>query len=231
MDHASFAANLKWVRDRMATAAARSERCVNEITLIAVSKGFPIDAICAARRAGLLRFGESQVEEWEDKRAELGGLGAIWHFIGQLESHKTQRAAQLFDRVDSLDSLSLAQKLNEVAAGERYRREVLIEVNLSGDARQSGVREADVPALAEALVAMPNLELVGLMTTPPYFQNNSEARPFFRRLREARDDLVERTDSPLRVLSMGRSHDFEIAIEEGATEIRLGKALFGERKA
>jgi pyridoxal phosphate enzyme (YggS family) len=230
MNNSTFAVNLKQVRDRMSAAAARCGRSVDAITLIANSTGFPMDAIRAARRAGLVRFGESLVEEWEDKRADLGGMGAIWHFIGELRSDNAKRVVQLFDRVDSLTSLSLAQRLNEVAAGRSFTLEVLIEVNLSGDALQSGVTRADLPALAEAVVAMPNLELMGLMANAHSFEDDDEARSFFERMIETRDELAEAMDWPLRVLSMGTSRDFEIAIEEGATEIRLGKALFGERK-
>jgi pyridoxal phosphate enzyme (YggS family) len=230
MDDALFAANLEQVRERMAAAAARSERDVDQITLIAVTAGVLMDPICVARRAGILHFSESLVVDWEDKRAGLGTIGAIWHFAGQLRSHDAKRAAQLFDRVDSLDSLSVARELSDAAGGRSFRLEVLIEVNLSGDARLRGVSEADLPGLAEAVVSMPNLELVGLMTTPPHFENMEEGRPFFVRLREVLDDLAERMDWPLRVLSMGTSRNFEIAIEEGATEIRVGKALFGEQK-
>jgi PLP dependent protein len=231
MDNASFAANLKRVRDRIAAAAARSERSVDDITLIAVSTAIPTDAICVARAAGLLHFAESHVMEWEDKRAELGGLSATWHFVGQLHSDQAKRAAQLFDRVDSVVSLSVAQGLNDAATGRSFRLEVLIELNLTDDSRQSGVTETDLPALAEAVVAMPNLELVGLMTNPPYFENIDEARLFFQRLRDKREELAEAMDWPLRALSMGTSRDFGIAIEEGATEIRLGRALFGAREA
>jgi PLP dependent protein len=231
VDNTLFAANLKSVRDRIGIAAERSERAADNITLIAVSTGVPADAICAARAAGLLHFAESHVEEWNDKRAELGGLGAMWHFIGPLQSNNAKRVVQLFDRVDSVVSSSVARHLNDAAAERSYRLEVLIEVNLTGDAHQSGVSEADLPALAETVVAMPNLELVGLMTTSPHSEIIEEARSYFERLRETRDDLSKRMDWPLRVLSMGTSRDFEIAIDEGATEIRVGKALFGERKA
>jgi pyridoxal phosphate enzyme (YggS family) len=229
METAFFAANLERIRERMALAAARCERGVEEITLIAVSKSFPADSIRVARAAGLRHFGESRVQEWEDKRAELGGMDAMWHFIGHLQSNKAKRAVQLFDRVDSVDSAGLAQKLNEAAAGEKNRLPVLIEVNLGGEATKSGVKEPELEALAEKVVAMPALELLGLMTIPPYAENTEEARPFFRRLREARGDLAEKMDWPLPVLSMGMSHDFEVAIEEGATEIRVGTALFGRR--
>jgi pyridoxal phosphate enzyme (YggS family) len=249
IEDASLAANLERMRVRIAATAARCDRAVEAITIVAVSAGFPTDAICIARQAGQLRFAESRVEEWEDKRADIGSLGAIWHFIGPPTSNNAKRVVQVFDRVDSLDGLEAARELNEAAGGEKlrgigFRLEVLIQVrldgaNLRGDGRQSGVGEAGLPALAEAVVALPNLELMGLMTAVPHFEGATEARAFFERLREVRDDLAERMDWPLRVLSVGVGDDFEIApemaidipIDEGATEIRLGRALFGEREA
>jgi pyridoxal phosphate enzyme (YggS family) len=153
------------------------------------------------------------------------------HFIGHLQSNKARRAAHLFDRIDSVDSLGLAQKLNAAAAEEGKRLPILIEVRLGDEATKSGVHEKDVLPLAEAVAALQHLELLGLMTIPPYFDETGQVRPYFRRLRELRDAIGNALGSPLPVLSMGMSHDFEVAIEEGATEIRIGTALFGDRAA
>jgi PLP dependent protein len=225
-----IAANLARIRDRMARSAERAGRHADEITLIAVSKTFPVEAIRAAYDAGLREFGENRVQELEAKRLKLADLDATWHLIGHLQSNKARRAAQLFDRVDSVDSLALAQKLDSAAAEFGKRLPVLIEVHLGGEATKSGVAEADLPVLAEGLSGLAHLELRGLLAIPPHSDDPERARPFFRKLRELRDTLNDRLGRSLPALSMGMSHDFEIAIEEGSTEVRLGTVLFGERK-
>jgi pyridoxal phosphate enzyme (YggS family) len=225
----SVAANLERIKERVALAADRSDRDAADVTLIAVSKTFAAEAVREAYAAGLRRFGESRIQESEAKRAELVDLHATWHFIGHLQSNKARRAVELFDRVDSVDSMSIAQRLNDAAAAESKRLRVLLEVNLGGEASKTGIAGTGLPALAEGVAAMPNLEPLGLMTVPPFSEDPLETRGYFRRLRELRDDLSEELDWPLPVLSMGMSQDFEIAIEEGATEIRLGTALFGDR--
>jgi pyridoxal phosphate enzyme (YggS family) len=225
----STAANLAEIRDRIARAAARAGRKAGEVTLVAVSKTFPAEAIRAAYELGLRHFGENRVQEWESKRATLADLNATWHLIGHLQSNKARRAANLFHRVDSVDSLALAQKLDAAASAEGKRLQVLIEVHLGGEETKSGIGERDLPALAESIARLPHLEFLGLMTIPPYFDVPEQVRPYFRRLRELRDQTSGHLAQPLDVLSMGMSHDFEIAIEEGATEIRIGTALFGER--
>jgi pyridoxal phosphate enzyme (YggS family) len=242
----AIADNLAGIRERMAGAASRSGRSAGEITLVAVSKTFPAEAIRAAHGLGLRDFGENRVQEWEGKQKELANISdATWHLIGHLQSNKARRAAQLFDRVDSVDSLSLAQKLDaafdggtsrEGAAGEGAAREgkrlgILVEVHLSGEESKSGTSEAELPALAEGIAALEHVELLGLMTIPPFFEDTERVRPFFAKLRRLRDELSGRLGRALPVLSMGMSHDFEIAIEEGATEIRVGTALFGARAA
>ncbi len=227
----AIAANLERVRERIARAAARAGRQPEEITLIAVSKTFPADAIRAGHEAGLRHFGENRVQEFEAKQAALADLDATWHFIGRLQTNKARRAAHLFGRIDSLDSLSLARKLDAAAAAEQKRLPVLIEVHMGGEATKGGAAETDLPALAKGLVALPHLELLGLMAIPPYSDDPERVRPYFRKLRELRDTLRSRLEWPLPVLSMGMSHDFEVAIEEGATEIRVGTALFGGRPA
>jgi pyridoxal phosphate enzyme (YggS family) len=225
----SIAANLARVRQRIMRAAERAGRRANEITLVAVSKTFPAEAVLAAYEAGLREFGENRVQEFEAKQPKLAHLDATWHLIGHLQSNKAKRAAQLFDRVDSVDSLALARKLDLAADDQEKRLPVLIEVHLGGEATKSGVAEADLLALAVDISALPHLDLRGLLAVPPYSDDHELARPYFRKLRELRDELSQRFGRPLSTLSMGMSHDFEVAIEEGATEIRLGTALFGQR--
>jgi pyridoxal phosphate enzyme (YggS family) len=221
--------NLARIRERIARAAERSGRRPDEITIVAVTKTHPSDTILAAYDAGLRHFGENRVQEFENKLPALAGLKPSWHLIGHLQSNKAARAARLFDFVDSVDSLALAQRLDAAAATENKRLGVLIEVHLSDEATKSGVAEAELPELAESIATFPNLQLRGLMTIPPFQDNPESARPFFRKLALLRGQAARRIAHSLPVLSMGMSHDFEIAIEEGATEIRPGTALFGAR--
>jgi hypothetical protein len=226
----SIAQNLERVREQIARAARRAGRSANEIVLVAVSKTFPVEAIRAAYDAGMREFGENRVQEFEAKRGKLHEIDATWHLIGHLQSNKAKRAAQLFDRVDSVDSFGLAQKLN-LAAGEQGKRlPVLIEVHVGGEATKSGVAETELPTLARNVSELAHLELCGLMTVPPYSEDRERLRPYFRQLRALGGELSLRLGRPLPVLSMGMSHDFEVAIEEGSTEIRIGTALFGGRK-
>jgi hypothetical protein len=225
----SIASNLAGIRERIAQSAARAARTTDDITLVAVSKTFPLEAIRAAYELGLRHFGENRVQEWESKRAAVADLDATWHLIGHLQSNKARRAANLFGRVDSVDSIALAQKLDAAATSEAKQLKVLIEVHLGGEETKSGVQEADLPALAESIVRLQHVELLGFMAIPPYFDEPERVRPYFKKLRELRDQVASKLGTPLKVLSMGMSHDFEIAIEEGATEIRVGTALFGER--
>jgi pyridoxal phosphate enzyme (YggS family) len=227
----SIEENIQRVRESMARAAARAGRRVEEITLLAVSKTFPAEAIRAAFEVGLRHFGENRVQEWESKRPLVADLEATWHLIGHLQSNKAHRAANLFHRIDSVDSLSLAQKLDTAAAAEGTRLQILIEVHQGDETTKSGVAETDLPALAEGIARLSNLELRGLMTIPPFFDDVNRVRQYFRKLRELRDGLRGQLGSALPVLSMGMSHDFEIAIGEGATEIRVGSAIFGARQA
>jgi len=228
-DTERIARNLAAVWPRITKAADRAGRRPDEITLVAVSKTFPAEGIRAAYAAGLRHFGENRVQEWESKHAELAGLGGTWHLIGHLQSNKARRAARLFHRIDSLDSLELARRLDGFAAQESKRLPVLIEVHLGAEQTKSGVAEEDLGKLAEGIAALPHLELRGLMTIPPFFDEPERVRPYFRQLRKLREDVSKQTGLALPVLSMGMSHDYEVAIEEGATEIRLGTALFGTR--
>jgi pyridoxal phosphate enzyme (YggS family) len=228
----SIRENLQDVRKRIAGAAKRAGRSPEEITLIAVSKTHPADAIREAYLAGVRHFGENRVQEWEAKRGPVNELAAIWHLVGHLQGNKAARAAGLFGSVDSLDDYALAQRLDrahsEIAASAKLR--VLIEVRVEQEAAKSGVEITALPELADKIVELPRLELAGLMCIPPLFENIEMVRPYFRRLRELRDDLQTHLGRALPVLSMGMSHDFDVAIEEGATEIRVGTALFGRRE-
>jgi hypothetical protein len=231
--HASVAENLSEARERIAKAASRAGRRAEDVTLIAVSKTFPAALIREAHAAGARHFGESRIQESESKLPEVADLDAIWHLVGHLQSNKAARAAALFHAVDSLDSLELARRLERARAAlesERPARlRVLIEVRLDAAPAKSGVREEDLDALIEGVLTLPHLELRGLMGVPPPM--GDAARAAFRRLRELRDSASLRTGAPLPVLSMGMSRDFEVAIEEGSTEVRLGTAIFGGRKA
>jgi PLP dependent protein len=226
-----IAANVERVREQVARAAERAGREAAEITIVAASKTFPPQAIREAFEAGVREFGENRVQEWESKQPKLADVAARWHLIGHLQSNKARRAAHLFDRVDSVDGLSLAQKLDSAAEAEGKRLPALIEVHLGNEPSKSGVEESALASLAEGVVALPHLEFLGLMTVPPYFPDSERTRPYFRRLRELRDELCRTLDWPLPVLSMGMSQDFEVAIDEGATEVRIGRAIFGARAA
>jgi hypothetical protein len=223
--------NLQKIRERIAAAAHRANQSVEEITLVAVSKTQPAAAICEAFEAGLRHFGENRVQEWEGKRGEIEDLSATWHLIGHLQSNKATKAAKLFHRVDAVDDFALAQRLDRAwaALSDNRRLRVLLEVHLGQEPSKSGVAEAELPVLAEKVLELPRLELAGLMCIPPFLENPEQVRPYFARLRKLRDQLEARLGRKFPVLSMGMSHDFEVAILEGATEVRVGTALFGAR--
>jgi pyridoxal phosphate enzyme (YggS family) len=220
------------VRSRIEACALRCNRAPNEITLVAVSKTHPAEVIREAIAAGVTDLGENRVQEAEGKIPEVGRHAARWHLIGHLQSNKARRAAELFDVIHSLDSVALAQRLDRMCV-ELNRQElpVMIQVDLSREATKSGADEAEVLQLVEALKHCQRLRLSGLMTLPPYFDDAEQVRPFFRKLRELRDELSSRRAfGDLRgELSMGMTHDYEIAIEEGATIVRVGTAIFGAR--
>jgi hypothetical protein len=224
--------NLLRIQERIARAAHRAGRRAEEITLIGVSKTHPASAIREAYEAGVRHFGENRVQEWEGKHAGAEGLVAMWHLIGHLQSNKAPRAARLFHSVDSVDDFALAQKLDRARteAGITGKLRVLIEVSIAREETKSGAEIHAIPALAEQVAGLPRLELAGLMCIPPFLEEPEKVRPYFRRLRESREGLVKRLGLDLPVLSMGMSHDFEVAIEEGATEVRVGTALFGIRQ-
>ncbi len=216
----SIADNILEIRKRMARAARKAGRDPEEIRLMAVSKTVEAERIREAYEAGIRLFGENRVQEFERKSPSLRDLSAAqWHLIGHLQSNKAKKAAELFSAVDSVDSLQLARKLDAIG----NRLPVFIEVNVGGEEAKSGVAVGS-PELEELVRGRwANLEVRGLMTIPPYTEDPEEARPYFRQLRE----LGERLG--VKELSMGMSHDFEVAIEEGATCVRVGTAIFGER--
>jgi pyridoxal phosphate enzyme (YggS family) len=223
--------NLQHVRQKIEAAARRASRKPEVILLIGVSKTHPAEAIREAHEAGLRHFGENRVQEWEGKLAAVADLSATWHLIGHLQSNKAARAAKAFQSIDSVDDWSLAQRLDRAQAekgtGEKLR--VLIEVHMGGEETKSGVSEADLPELAERIMTLSHLEFVGLMCIPPFRENPDEVRPFLERLRKHKEQLESRISRPLPTLSMGMSHDFEAAIQEGSTEVRIGTAIFGTR--
>jgi pyridoxal phosphate enzyme (YggS family) len=211
------------VEARIREAACRVGRLREGITLIAVTKTFPAAALLEAYSLGLRDFGENYVQEFEDKAPPSGLEGARFHLIGHLQANKSKRAAELFHVVQTVDSVRLARRLNDAPWRRAEPLEILIEVKLSEEAAKSGAAPQDLPALADALTAFPNLRLTGLMTVPPWSDDPEASRPYFRRLSELAADLH------LRQLSMGMSHDLEVAVEEGATLVRVGTALFGSR--
>lgn len=221
------------VRRSIEESARRAGRDPSEVKLVAVSKTHPAETLRRAIEVGVTELGENRVQEADEKINELGREVARWHLIGHLQANKARRAVALFDLIHSLDSISLAQRLDRLCeeAG-REELSVLIQVDLAGEATKSGAREADVPELARAIGACRRLRLLGLMTLPPFFDDAELVRPFFRRLRRLRDELAKHAafGAERGELSMGMSHDYAVAIEEGATLVRIGTAIFGERR-
>lgn len=220
-----IASNLQSIHARVVAAAERSGRDPAEIKLIAVSKTHPPEVIREALAAGSNVFGENKVQEAEGKVLELGRDGIEWHLIGHLQSNKARKAVQLFDVIHSVDSIDIAQRLERICTEEgREELPVLIQVDLAAEETKSGIAESDLSSLIEYVRSCERLKLIGLMILPPFFDDPEATRPYFQRLREIRDRFL-----PGGELSMGMSHDFEIAIEEGATMVRVGTAIFGER--
>jgi PLP dependent protein len=231
----SISENIAAIRKRIDAAARRAGRPAADISLMAVTKTHPAERICEAHAAGLRLFGENRVQEFAGKAGALADLtDAEWHMIGHLQTNKAGKAAELFGAIDSVDSLKLAEKLDAAARTQNKRLPVLIEVNVGGEEAKSGVAP-DSRALEELLLAAPRFEALsfrGLMTVPPFSEDPEAARPYFRRLRELRDAIAARQLPAvvMNALSMGMSHDFEVAIEEGSTCVRVGTAIFGDRK-
>jgi pyridoxal phosphate enzyme (YggS family) len=231
----SVAENVAEVKKRIAGAAQRVGRAPEEITLMAVSKTFPSQSIREAYTAGLRVFGENRVQEFARKADAIGDLvDARWHLIGHLQTNKAAKAAESFDAVDSLDSVRLADKLNLSANDAKKTLSILIEINVGGEAAKSGIviGSDELEKILQSVPRWPNLRLRGLMTVPPYSEDPGRSRPYFRQLRQIRDGIANRklADVEMQVLSMGMSHDFEVAIEEGATCVRVGTAIFGKRE-
>ena len=226
--------NVAAIRERIGNAARRAGRSIDGVALMAVSKTQPAENIREAYDAGQRLFGENRVQEFAGKVNALRDLaGAEWHLIGHLQTNKAAKAAELFRGVDSLDSLKLAEKLDVTARQLGKSLDVLIEINVGGESAKSGIA-ADSPELEELLLAAPRLEalaFLGLMTVPPFTDDPQDARPYFRTLRELRDTIAARKLPAITMdqLSMGMSHDFEVAIEEGSTCVRVGTAIFGHR--
>ena len=223
-----FPERLAQVRERMAAACARAGRRPDEVQLIAIAKTYGADRVRAAAECGLRIFGENKVQEAELKIPECPGQLA-WHLVGHLQSNKAARAVAVFDQIHSVDSLKLLQKIEAAAAAEGKRLPVLLELNVSGEGSKFGLRPEAAPELLAVAGELEYAQIAGLMTMPPFTPEMEKARPHFRRLRELRDAWSTQFGLPLAELSMGMSHDFEVAIEEGATWIRVGTALFGER--
>jgi pyridoxal phosphate enzyme (YggS family) len=224
--------NLAAVRARIAAAARRVTRDPGEIRLIAVSKTFPAEAIRAAWVAGQRDFGENKVQEALLKQEQTADLPIQWHLIGHLQSNKAKRAADRFAAIHSIDSVELLERLDAAAAEQGARPEIFLQVDLAGEETKFGAPQASLESLARAAAAGRAVRLAGLMVLPPWSEDPEAARPYFRRLREIRDALARSgvDASLLSRLSMGMSHDFEVAIEEGATDVRVGTAIFGKRE-
>ncbi len=222
------------VRDRIARAAARAGRSAADVTLVAVSKTFPAEDVRAAFAAGLRRFGENRVQEAERKieaLADLRSQGLTWDLVGHLQANKARKAMALFDRIQSVDDADLGARVGRIAVELGREMPVLMEVDLAGEATKFGLPEARLFETLEILRRVSRLRVEGLMVVPPYADDPEHVRPFFRRLRELRDRGAAQGLLRGRELSMGMSHDLEIAIEEGATIVRVGTAIFGGRPA
>jgi PLP dependent protein len=220
------------VRARIEGAALKCNRTPGEVKLIAISKTHPASAVTEALELGLTDFGENRLQEAEAKIIKVGRHQARWHLVGHLQANKARRALKVFDVIHSVDSIELALRLDRLCSEEgREELPVLIQVDLGQEETKSGISEADLPDLVQSLDKCSQLRLSGLMTLPPFFENPEKARPFFRRLRELRDEIARlgHFHNGTGELSMGMTHDFEVAIAEGATMIRVGTAIFGER--
>jgi pyridoxal phosphate enzyme (YggS family) len=225
-----LASNLAEIRQRIGAACARANRAAGSVALLAVSKTHPPEAVAAAAAAGLRLFGESKIQEARAKIPQCPGH-LRWHFIGHLQSNKCREAVELFAMIQGVDSLALAREINKRAEQAAKTMPVLLEVNAAGEASKFGYHPEQLLAEWRDLAALPRLEIHGLMTVPPYATDPEKARPHFRRLRELKTRCEELLGAPLPQLSMGMSGDFEVAIEEGATLVRIGTALFGKRQA
>ena len=227
----SIAENLAEVRGRIADAARRAGRDVHEVTLVAVSKTFPAERVREAYAAGQCDFGENKVQEGLQKQSAVADIPLRWHLIGHVQSNKAKKAATGYTAVHSVDSLELMRRLDEAAAARTDRLDVLVQVDFAGEATKFGAPPEEAVRLVDAALAARALALKGLMLLPPWSEDPERTRPWFARLRAFRDRLVQNgaPASALAQLSMGMSHDYEAAIDEGATIVRVGTAIFGRR--
>jgi pyridoxal phosphate enzyme (YggS family) len=227
----SIALRLNQIRVRVAEAATRAGRSPADVRLIAVSKTFPIDAVRAAYDAGQRDFGENRVQEALQKMDAGADMDVRWHLIGYLQSNKARKAAERVACIHSIDGVDLLRRVNDAAAAASRQLQVLVQVDLAAEATKHGAAVATLPTIFDEATRCQAAQVVGLMLLPPLAENPEDARPWFRRLREERDRLVDGGVPPamLGELSMGMSHDFEVAIDEGATIVRVGTAIFGQR--
>jgi pyridoxal phosphate enzyme (YggS family) len=228
----SLAERLGVVRERIESAAKKSRRNPSDIKLVAVSKTHPVEVLLEAIDANAKILGENKVQEGIGKIAEIGREKAEWHLIGHLQKNKVRKAVQNFDVIHTLDSIELAERLERICLEEkRSELSVLAQIDLADEESKFGIKEKDLPELVEFLKGCKCLKFDGLMIIPPYFENAEDVRPYFKKLREIRDNLNKQNAfaNGFGELSMGMSHDFEIAISEGATLIRVGTAIFGQR--
>ena len=225
----SIAENLAHLHEQIVAACRRANRPESEVALMAVSKVHPVEKVLEAYAAGQRLFGENRVQEFQEKSPHLNALtGADFHLIGPLQSNKTAKAAELFDAIDAVDSLKIAQRLNTTAAALGKKLPVLIEIKLSHEESKHGLAPVELPSLLAAIEELESIEAVGLMTVPPWSEDAETARPYFRELRRLRDESATRFPR-ITQLSMGMSNDFTVAIEEGSTCVRIGTAIFGRR--
>jgi pyridoxal phosphate enzyme (YggS family) len=232
IDPSALRTRLDDVRARIARAAGRAGRDPATIRLVAVSKTFPTECVRAAAALGQIDFGENKVQEALPKMDQTADLPIRWHLVGHLQSNKAKKAGR-FDVVHSVDSAALVFRLDEAARAAQRTVELLVQVDLAGEATKHGAQEDEVAGVFEAARPLTGVRLVGLMLLPPAVEDAEAVRPFFRRLREVRERLLARgvAASALSELSMGMSHDFEVAVEEGATLVRVGTAIFGGRSS
>jgi pyridoxal phosphate enzyme (YggS family) len=224
----SIAENLERVREQITQAAVKADRSANDVELVAITKTHPAEKVREAIEAGHTLFGESRVQEARVKIPELPS-NLRWHFVGHLQKNKIRQALPLFELFHGVDSLGLAQEMNRIAVDEGRHPHVLLEVNVAGEGSKFGLKSETLRAEMESLLALPRLSIEGLMCIPPLAEEAEASRKYFVQLRELRDSLEKEFDLRLRHLSMGMTQDFWIAVEEGATLVRVGTAIFGER--
>ena len=229
--HEGLDARFADIRSKIAKALERSNRPANDVTLIAISKTHPAEMIQEVLKLGATDIGENRVQEAAAKIETLGRGRARWHLVGHLQANKARRAIKLFDVIHSVDSVELVRRLDRLCKEEATTVQILIQVDLGLEETKSGTSESELSELASAASKCENLSLIGLMTLPPYFENPEQARPYFRRLASLRNQMKDKGlfGRERGELSMGMTHDFEVAIEEGATMVRIGTAIFGER--